>query len=223
MTSYCRLFAIQEHMLKLTEIRKDFSGVKILDIPSFGLQTGIYWLQGFNGSGKTTLMRMIAGICPFQGEIELNDISLHSYPLQYRKLVSWAAAEPLYPAHITGKEMIVFYKDVRKDENSHIDFLIEYFGVKDYIKNPMGTYSSGMNKRLSLLLAFIGKAPLILLDEPLATLDSGAAQFLPGLIKKYNKEYGVSFIFSSHQSIDAGLLQPDRKFLIEANTIHSAP
>jgi ABC-2 type transport system ATP-binding protein len=64
---------------------------------------------------------------------------------------------------------------------------------------PVGTYSSGMIKKLSLLLTFIGKPSLILLDEPLATLDEGSIHILPELISAYNKEFKTCFIFSSHQ------------------------
>jgi ABC-2 type transport system ATP-binding protein len=59
-----------------------------------------------------------------------------------------------------------------------------------------------MVKKLSLLLAFIGKPSLILLDEPLATLDEGSVHILPELINAYHKEFKTGFIFSSHQSIN---------------------
>ena len=75
-----------------------------------------------------------------------------------------------------------------------------------------------MVKRLSLLLAFIGDMPLILLDEPLATLDAEASARLPELIREYREERGVSFIFSSHQSL--GCLCVDRKFEIGEKTIY---
>ena len=77
--------------------------------------------------------------------------------------------------------------------------LINLFKMHRILSQPIGTYSSGMIKKLSLLLAFIGKPSLILLDEPLATLDEGSIQIMPELISAYNKEFKTCFIFSSHQ------------------------
>ncbi len=80
-----------------------------------------------------------------------------------------------------------------------------------FLSQPIGNYSSGMIKKLSLLLAFIGKPALILLDEPLATLDEESIQILPDLISAYHKEFKTSFIFSSHQ--------PFRTYSLNVNKI----
>jgi ABC-2 type transport system ATP-binding protein len=67
-----------------------------------------------------------------------------------------------------------------------------------------------MVKKLSLMLAFIGKASLILLDEPLATLDEGSIHILPDLISAYSKEFKTCFIFSSHQPFKSYPQEIDR-------------
>jgi len=206
-------------MLTIQKARKSYTHDLVLDIPSFYLEKGVYWLQGINGSGKTSLLRMIAGLSPFKGDILLNNISLHKSPLAYRRQVSWADAEPLYPHFITGEEMLTFYRDIRKASAMQVDQLTGFFGVRPYLSQPIGSYSSGMVKRLSLLLAFIGAPSLILLDEPLATLDAEAAQALPDIIREYRNDKGTSFIFSSHQPITAGELTIDNKLIIANRVI----
>ena len=191
----------------------------ILNIPEFKLDNGIYWIYGVNGSGKTTFLKIMAGMIPFIGEVHINNTSLKKSGVDYRKLVSYAEAEPVYPSYITGRDLVLFYQDIRKAPQPQIDRLIAFSGLHPHLNDPIGSYSSGMVKRLSLLLAFIGNAPLILLDEPLATLDTEAVHALPDLINEYRQQYGSSFIFSSHQPFLSAALFIDKNFTITDHTI----
>ena len=189
-------------MLQFDRVYKTYNQQPVLDISHLKLERNIYWLKGINGSGKTTLLSILAGLIPFKGDIQLDGINLRSDPVSYRNLVNFAEAEPLYPDFITGQELICFYQEIRKAATVQIDMLINLFKMHHFLKSPIGTYSSGMVKKLSLLLAFIGKPSLLLLDEPMATLDEGSIQILPGLINAYHKEFKTGFIFSSHQSMN---------------------
>ena len=186
-------------MLQFANVYKTYDQQMVLEISSLRLERNIYWLQGINGSGKTTFLSMLAGLIPFKGDIMLDGINLRKKPLSYRRLVNFAEAEPLYPDFITGLELVSFYQDIRKAANVQTDMLVNLFKMHRFLSMSVGTYSSGMIKKLSLLLAFIGKPSLILLDEPLATLDEGSVHILPDLIRAYNKEFKTCFIFSSHQ------------------------
>src|SRR5690242_9731399 len=98
-------------MLTIQSAKKEYNRELVLDIPTLQLDEGVYWVQGVNGSGKTTLLKMIAGLSPFAGDITVAGISLHRKPLHYRRQVSWAAAEPLYPSFVTGGELVAFYQE----------------------------------------------------------------------------------------------------------------
>jgi ABC-2 type transport system ATP-binding protein len=207
-------------MLQFFQVRKHYNGRPILSIPALNLANGVYWLQGTNGSGKTTLLRMIAGLIPFEGDIFFEDVSLRHKPLDYRRKIAWAEAEPLYPDFLTGTELINFYQEIRKAPAGQADRLSFFLGMQPWLATPVSSYSSGMVKRLSLLLAFLGEPALILLDEPLATLDAEAAFLLPDLIREYHQEHGTGFIFSSHHAFNSGSLGMEKKLLITGKTIH---
>jgi ABC-2 type transport system ATP-binding protein len=207
-------------MIRLNQVQKYYDRNLVLTIPELNIEKGIYWISGINGSGKTTFLKILAGIAPFNGDAFVNDISIKKQPVDYRRLVSFAEAEPLYPSFITGSDLVSFYQDIRKAPGQQVDKLIAFSGLKQNLANAIGTYSSGMVKRLSLLLAFIGNVPLILLDEPLATLDAEAVNALPGLINEYRQEYGTSFIFSSHQPFLHEALLIDKELVITGQTIH---
>lgn len=187
-------------MIILADIKKDYGSRTILNIPHLEIPEGIHWLKGGNGSGKTTLMKIIAGINPFDGQVRVDGVSLKSKPIAYRMLVSYAEAEPLFPEFLTGTELIRFVQQTRQASNQQVDDLLTHLAIADFIKHPVGTYSSGMLKKLSLLMSFIGDMKLILLDEPLITIDD---EFMPKLLSLITQrcEAGASFIISSHQQL----------------------
>lgn len=207
-------------MLQFTHVRKEYGEQVVLSIPELKLTEGIYLLSGVNGSGKTTLLKILSGLIPFTGNILLQGVDLQKKPVEYRKMVSSAEADPAFPPFLTGQELIRFHQDIRKASLSQTDQLVERLGFAQFLSTPIGTYSSGMIKRLSLLLAFIGHTKLILLDEPLATLDTEAAIQLPSLMMEYHTTYGTSFIFSSHSSFPDENRMVNQKLLLQDQIIH---
>lgn len=190
-------------MLEFLQVEKRYGDRQILSIPSQRLDSGIYWLHGANGAGKTTLLRMIAGILPFRGDILLQGYSLHKHPVTYRRLVSWADAEPLYPGFLTGEDLVNFYRDILRPDHAQITQLSERLGVRGWLSARASTWSSGMTKKIALLLAFLSRPALMVLDEPLITLDEAGTAELIALIIEYHQRHGTGFLLSSHQPISA--------------------
>ena len=91
--------------------------------------------------------------------------------------------------------------------------------MQNYIGRPIGTYSSGMLKKLSLVLAFLGNPELILLDEPLITIDTASLKILYQWINKLHKDNSVSFMLSSHQALDAGGISNAQVLAVEDQTL----
>ncbi|MEO7984523.1 MAG: ABC transporter ATP-binding protein [Bacteroidota bacterium] len=206
-------------MLKLVKVKKKYNSRTVLEVPLLELSSGIYWLKGPNGSGKTTLLKMTAGLIPFEGDILFNDISTKHSPLLYRQQVSWADAEPLFPAFITGIELISLYCGIRKQPVQTAEKLIELFKMNDYVNTATGTYSAGMTKKLSLLLAFLGDAPLVILDEPLITLDPEAFTTVCSYILERHQHTGTSFLMSSHDELDDRLQLSGKEVVVQNQTV----
>ena len=121
----------------------------------------------------------------------------------------------LYPAFLTGRDLLQLHTGTRGEGYENITELSSLLGIPDFIHNPVSSYSSGMLKKLSLLLAFTGKPALILLDEPLITLDTATIPVLYEWIRRFHTQYGVSFCITSHQLITAGELPLTATLIIE--------
>jgi ABC-2 type transport system ATP-binding protein len=206
-------------MLKLIDAQKSYNSQRILQVPILNLENGIYWVKGANGSGKTTFLKMVAALLPFEGDIICNGISLKNDPLMYRQKVSWAEAEPFYPPFMSGMDLICLYREIRKAPAYQVDRLIQLFNMQEYIKKPVGTYSAGMIKKLSLVLAFIGNVPLIVLDEPLITLDPEAFSTVSNLILGRQNNDGTGFLMSSHQELDAQIVVSGKVLVVSNQTV----
>ncbi|AYL95519.1 ABC transporter ATP-binding protein [Mucilaginibacter celer] len=208
-------------MLQFINFTKRYGTYPALKIDDLSLETGIYWIKGVNGSGKSTLLKSIAGILAFDGDILLDDsnISIKKQPVVYRKLVNFAEAEPIFPEFLTGTEMIALFADAKDAPAGQEQQYIKSMQMQSYVDKPIGTYSSGMLKKLSLLLAFLGQPKIILLDEPLITIDAASLAILNTWIRERYEQEGTGFLLSSHQVLEDGSLPVSRELLVEDQTL----
>ena len=207
-------------MLQFEKLQKQYGSFTALDIESFAINNGIVGLQGENGSGKTTLLKTMAGLLPFKGDIILNNIfSIKKQRQQYLQSVNYGETEPLYPAFLTGKELVNLYCHAKKGNLQQAEDMLQQLHVFDAYNNAVATYSSGMVKKLSLVLAFIGNPKWILLDEPLVAVDVASVETVCAIIKTKHEKEGISFLITSHQAFYAGQLSFTSSLLATERTI----
>lgn len=207
-------------MLQFENFTKRYGSYPALKVENLKLETGIYWIKGVNGSGKSTLLKSIAGILAFEGDILLDGtISIKKQPVYYCKLVNFAEAEPVFPEFLTGAEMIALFADAKDAPKGQEQPYLKSMNMQSFVDRPIGTYSSGMLKKLSLLLAFLGNPKVILLDEPLITIDTASLAVLNSWIRERYEQEGTSFLLSSHQILEDGSLPLSRELLVEEQTL----
>ena len=210
-------------MLQFRKVEKFYGAHLALTVPDLDLDRGMYWIQGENGSGKTTFLKMLAGLHPFKGEIFLapsgmglsekdlvrsksvQSLSIFKDRNEFLKRVNYAEAEPLYPPFLTAKDLVELYGATKKADIAAAKQQLEALHILDAYEQTVGTYSSGMVKKLSLVLAFMGNPDWILLDEPLITIDVAAVELVCQWINDWHAQKGISFLISSHQSFADGL------------------
>lgn len=187
-------------MLQLRKFRKKYGNKLIVQANDLVIPGGVTTVRGVNGSGKSTLFRCVAGIIPYEGSIGLFGIDQRNSPVKYRQKVSFSEAKPLFPGFLSGRDITSFYCSARSVKESDVVDLAHSLGVDEFVDDKIETYSEGMNKKLSLMLAFIGLPELIVLDEPFAFLDEDSRGILISLIKKYSENEQKNFLISNHIS-----------------------
>jgi ABC-2 type transport system ATP-binding protein len=206
-------------MLQIKHLQKKYGDKTILNIDHLEIAKGINHLKGINGSGKTTFSKIIAGLIPYEGDILLqNTYSPLKTKVAYRKRVNFAESEANYPEFLTANDLISFIGKAKGADKESMSFITKTFGVDEYLFDHVGTYSSGMLKRLSLTLAFLGTPSLILLDEPFNTLDTAAIDTLKNMIVSFHAK-SVNFILISHQDISELGIPIDARYLVNNHTI----
>lgn len=205
-------------VLEIESLKQHYGSLEVLDIVSWKIAYGIYWIQGENGAGKSTLFRSLAGMLPFQGNVILDEkYNLKTAPVDYRLRLNLGEAEPLYPSFLTPGDLITFVAEAKKSPRGQAELLIEALGI-NYLKHPFGSCSSGMVKKVSLAISFLGNPSVIILDEPLITIDKEARKALFELIQRYHQQ-GVSFLISSHQLFQQEGLAVTASFALQHKTL----
>jgi ABC-type multidrug transport system ATPase subunit len=159
----------------------------------------IYGFLGPNGSGKTTTLSLLLGLLNNQqGKIEIfgKNISRHRVDV-LRRIGSLIEVPSLY-GHLSAKENLEVYRPVYGATRERVKEVLRIVGLEDTGKKTAKKFSLGMKQRLAIALALLPDPELLILDEPANGLDPNGIIELRQLIKKLNKESGMTIVISSH-------------------------
>ena len=148
-------------------------------------------LIGVNGSGKSTLLKLMTQIIfPNKGTIETKG-----------KLTSLLELGAGFHPDFSGRENIYFNSSIfgltRKEIDERLDQIIEFSELKDFIDNPVRTYSSGMYMRLAFSVAINVDADILLIDEILSVGDQHFQEKCFNKMRELKKE-GKTMVFVTH-------------------------
>lgn len=165
-------------MIELEQVSLVIDGTTILDRLSFRIAEGeAVALVGPNGSGKSSVLRAILGLVPFRGRIRIGGHDVLEAPIAARERLGYLPQRPAF-GQATGREVLHFAADLRRLPRSGVAPVLERVGLLAHADQAARTYSGGMQQRLSFALALLSEAPVLLLDEPTASLDrDGQANF----------------------------------------------
>src|SRR5690348_13754103 len=158
---------------------------------------------GSNGAGKTTLLRILATLLrPHRGAVRVLGRELPREGYAVRGRVGFLGHDPLLYRDLTARENLRFHARLHGVSFARIDTLLEAVGLDRRGDEPVHTFSRGMIQRLAVCRAVLHEPELLLLDEPLAGLDPGAADAVQPLIS------GGTRVVISHD-VEHGLAEAD--------------
>ncbi|WP_077324562.1 ABC transporter ATP-binding protein [Virgibacillus siamensis] len=178
-------------------------------------------LIGPNGAGKTTTLRMLSGLIKptsgdvsFAGTMQSDDI---------RKYIGYLPQYPIFHTWMTGKEFLVYVGRLARlsktDAAERAETLLRQVGLKDAGTRRIGKYSGGMRQRLGIAQAIIHRPKLLMLDEPVSSLDPIGRRDVLTLMETLKQD--MTILFSTHILSDADEISDELLLLHSGKIIES--
>jgi ABC-2 type transport system ATP-binding protein len=186
--------------------RKPTVGVENLNLE---IRKGeVFAFLGPNGAGKTTTVKLLTRLLyPTRGQIQIMGHSVSSKNAMNR--VGYLPEQPNLYGYLTGREFLDFISQIfgisSKDRRKRIGDILEKVGLAEHSGRLIRTYSRGMMQRLGMAQALINDPDLLILDEPMSSLDPIGRKDFRDLILDLRKQ-GKTLFFSSHILSDAELV-----------------
>ena len=210
-------------MIELKGVSKFYGSVAALRDVSFTVAPGeLVLLLGANGAGKSTLVRSILGILPYQGRIRVAGLDPLADGRQVRRRVGYMAQSGGLHGDLTVEETLEFYSALRGVDPRHGLELLQGVGLAGTRDLRVDELSGGMLQRLSFALARLSDPPVLLLDEPTASLDA-TSRLAVGKRLRQLADDGKAILLSTHSegqldgladraiTLDAGCIVDDRR------------
>lgn len=186
-------------------IKPKYKEIHAVDNISFSIEKGeILAFIGPNGAGKSTTIKILTGILyPSSGEMIVNGInpSKDRKKLAYKIGTVFGQKEQLW-THLTPYDNFKFFGaiyDIQNDEiETRIEELKNTFELDEFMNTPVRNLSLGQRIRCEIVAALIHKPEILFLDEPTIGLDPVVKENVRALIKKMNKELGMTIFLTSH-------------------------
>jgi ABC-2 type transport system ATP-binding protein len=194
---------IAEPIISLNKVNitfADFTAVKELDMTVFGGE--VVGLLGSNGAGKSSTMKAIAGIIkPTGGEILISKLNI-SNPIsseQAKGLTGYCPDVGGLVVGATPREHIQLLLNLHKKPELYplSIALVQALGLAEFIDTPVGGFSHGMSRRLSVLLAALSAEKVLILDEPFDGVDPLGVEAINSVIFEA-KAAGLAVVVSTH-------------------------
>lgn len=187
-----------EPMIVAKDLTKRYGMALALDHLTFTIQPGdSVALWGANGAGKTTTLRCLLGVQSFEGELMVNGVDVRRKGKAARSVMGYVPQESAF-YDLTVWETLHFYARLKKVPPDRIAHALNGVQLGDHSAKPVSALSGGMKQRLALAVALLADPPILILDEPTASLDVQAQRDFIRLIQRLNRA-GKTIVFSSHR------------------------
>jgi ABC-type multidrug transport system ATPase subunit len=214
-------------VIDATDLCLVLDGRPILDHVSFRIRRGeSVALVGPNGSGKTSILRCLLGLVPFTGSVTIGGHDAWREPVAARALVAYVPQKTAL-GDVRAVDALAFAARVRRIDRSRIAEVLRAVELEGHAESPVRHFSGGMQQRLSLALALLADAPVLLFDEPTASLDREAQRMFFEIVGRLRAE-GRTLVLASHrpeevERLTERVLHVDRGRMPSSRPVGSAP
>src|SRR6187551_2779724 len=162
-------------------------------------ESSIYGFLGPNGAGKTTTLRLVLGLLKVQqGSIEIFGEDFEKNRVKSLRKIGSMIESPSIYSHLTAEENLRLLQKVYQCPRTRIAEVLELVGLANTGRKKAGEFSLGMKQRLSIAIALLNSPWLLILDEPTNGLDPNGIIESRELLRRLNRESGITIVISSH-------------------------
>jgi ABC-2 type transport system ATP-binding protein len=198
-------------MIQTEDLSKEFGDYWAVDGVSLDVRPGqVLALLGQNGAGKTTTVRMLTSVlAPSRGWARIAGYDVVEDPERVRSVVGVLTEQHGLYLRMSGLEYLDFFGRIYRLEAStrlkRSQDWMEYFGLAEAGRKPIGQYSKGMRQKLALARTLIHEPPVLLLDEPTSAMDPESAQLVRQAIASLRSKQRT-IIICTHNLVEAEML-----------------
>ncbi len=205
---------VGEGKITVRGLTKRFGSLTAVEDLSFTVNPGeAVALWGPNGAGKSTVLHCILGVVRYDGTVEVGGHDPRRHGKAARRLIGFVPQQIQIPDDFTLFEALEFFARLKGAPSETLPRVMVQLGLEEHARKRVGALSGGMKQRLALAVALVGDPPILLLDEPTASLDAKTREELLSLLAEL-KCSGKTLIFSSHRP-DEILALADRVLVLE--------
>lgn len=208
------------------KIRKRLGNLSLafnLELP----EAGVTMIYGPSGAGKSSLINMIAGLMkPDMGKIKFGDTLLFDGHgginiKTHRRGIGYVFQDARLFPHLNVKQNLFYSSNAIDDDEA--ERLIKLLALNSLLKRMPSSLSGGEKQRVAIGRALLSKPKLLLMDEPLASLDSQKKEELLGYFKRVVKQLNIPILMVSHDKNEAMTLADNLVLIDKGKVINHGP
>lgn len=185
-------------------VKQYHNGVQALNGLSLTVQSGeIFSLLGQNGAGKSTLINILTTyLRPTSGRVQMLGKDIYREAAGIRSEIACVAQKTSIDTYLSLTENMMFqsriYKIPKVAAKKRMEALIHCFGLEQYLRYPVASYSGGVKRRLDIALNMMSEPKILFLDEPTVGMDVSSRRAMWDMMKKIRENFGTTIVLTTH-------------------------
>jgi ABC-2 type transport system ATP-binding protein len=206
-------------------LTKHYRGVRALTDLTLDVPRGtVFGFLGPNGAGKTTALKVLVGLArATSGTATVDGVDVSARG-EHRSHLGFLAQDPRFYDWMTGRETLRYVARFRGEDPTREHFiasLLDRVGIADAADRRTSTYSGGMRQRLGIAQALVGRPAVIMLDEPVSSLDPIGRRDVLALMQELKGE--ITILYSTHILDDVQRVSDHVAILDRGRLVRAAP
>ena len=195
-------------MIQIDGLVKRYGERAAIDGLSLSIMEGeVFGLLGPNGAGKSTLIAILTGLIgPDEGSVKVDDLDLKTEPDRIKPLVGFVPQDLALYLTLSARDNLAFFGRIYglkgRALEDRISWALGLANLSDRARDPVRTFSGGMQRRLNIAVGLIHKPRVLLLDEPTVGVDPQSRNFIFDHVEKL-KEEGMTVLYTTHYMEEA--------------------